>query len=193
MLLVTACLVARPASVTLVGGFGPSDNFFPESPFFTIFGEGGRDQIWFAQYDVGHTGVASPGTVIPQAVTDVFGTPGSQVEGFANSYGSSANSVQQFVVGNFGDVLNLNTFSWATSAPLGLVSGGTDLGLTDNFGAHITTHGADATMALYTIPGGIIPTNFQVTLDSLATYANFTDFVNALTSSGTGNINFNGR
>jgi hypothetical protein len=175
----------------LVGGFGPSDNFFPESPFFTVFGEGGTDQIWFAQYDIGHTGVASPGTVIPQAVTDVFGSSGSQFEEFANSYGFTPDTVNQFALGSSGDVLNLNTSSWATSASAGLFSGGTDLGLTDNSGAQITTHGADATMALYHgMPGDTITTNFQVTLDGLATYVSFNDFVNALESPGMGNINF---
>ena len=46
-------------------------------------------------------------------------------------------------------------------------------------------------MALYTTPGAFIPTNFQVTLDGIATYTSFNNFVNAIESSGTGNINFN--
>jgi hypothetical protein len=180
----------------LVGGSGTGSNFFPESPFWDIFLEDpNADVVWFAQYDIGHSGTADVGTVLPQAVTDVFGTPGSQFESFVNGYGFGADTVFNFTIGNpfgfEGDVINLNTSSWATSAAGGLFSGGSDLGLTDNFGAQITTHGADATMALYTTPGAFIPTNFQVTLDGIATYTSFNNFVNAIESSGTGNINFN--
>ena len=133
--------------------------------------------------------------MLTQAVTDVNGSPGFQVESFVNGYSFSTLDIFGFTTGNLfsaGDVINLNTNSWATSVANGLFSGGTDLGLTDNFGANITTHGADATMALYNgMPGDIIPTNFQVLLDSLATYTSFNNFVSSLESPGLGDIAFN--
>jgi hypothetical protein len=132
--------------------------------------------------------------VLTQAVTDVNGSPGFQVESFVNGYSFSTLDIFGFTTGNLfsaGDVINLNTNSWATSVANGLFGGGTDLGLTDNFGANITTHSADATMALYKTPGDIILTNFQVTLDGIAIYTSFNNFVSSLESPGLGDIAFN--
>jgi len=181
---------------TLVGGsnFFAGTNFFPEGGLDTIFlASSGRDDIWFGQYDIGHSGSAGVGMVLTQAVTDVNGSFGSQSEGTIDGYFFTL-SIRNFTTGNgfipAGDVINLNTNSWATSEAGGLFTGGTDLGLTDNLGAHITTHGADATMALYTTPGDVISSNIQVMLDGIDTYTSFTNFVNALKSSGIGNITF---
>ena len=132
--------------------------------------------------------------MLTQAVTDVNGSPGFQVESFVNGYSFSTLDIFGFTTGNLfsaGDVINLNTNSWATSVANGLFGGGTDLGLTDNFGANITTHSADATMALYKTPGDIILTNFQVTLDGIAIYTSFNNFVSSLESPGLGDIAFN--
>jgi hypothetical protein len=57
-------------------GFFADSNFFPEGGFDDILLESnGRNDIWFAQYDIGHSGTTGVGKLLTQAVTDVNGSP----------------------------------------------------------------------------------------------------------------------
>jgi hypothetical protein len=166
-----------------------ANNFFPEGGFDSIFlRSSGREDIWFAQYDVGHTGTSGVGVTHTQAITDVV----NGFESYVNNYFFATLGVSgvsggiPFTLGNPGDVIHLSGFSWGTGT---LFNGGTDSGLVSNTGASLGGFTGDASMFNVGSAGQSITAGIVV-LDSIATYANFTDYVNALKTATVGNLFF---
>jgi hypothetical protein len=182
------------ANDDLVGGFiftsaAAHNNFFPEGGNFDLvqLESGTQDNVWFATYDIGHSGTSDPGTLHHQAVTDI-NAAGNDV--FATGYPGFL-EVTNFTVGNlpvgannFADQIELSAFSWAHGA----IAGGTDLGLRTSSNGVIAA--GDATMDNVGVAGQATLSGIDVVLDSIAVYNSQADFVTALTASGIGNFRF---
>jgi hypothetical protein len=91
---------------TITGGAG-ADNIFGEGGNDTINLNSTNSTVWIGAYDVGSTGTGVGATHV-QAITDISG---AGVESFVNGYGSDITTVNGFVLGPTGDVLNFNPSS----------------------------------------------------------------------------------
>ena len=168
-----------------------TNNYFPEGGFDSIFLESSsQEDIWFAQYDVGHSGT-DVGVTHTQAITDL--SPNSFSDSFVNNYSFSRLNVSNFTLGNpfgfEGDVINVSPHSWANgTTPFGFNA----LGLVDASGSPVSAVSHDANMILVNSPGNLaaLPGQGEVVQDGIADYSSFTNFSNALKTAMVGNINF---
>jgi hypothetical protein len=177
-----------------------------------MFGDGGPDIIdmhsagssaatdseaYIGLFQSGFAGTVStpiaPVALYTQDITDI--SAGSET--YVNGYGSDATgslTINGFVTGSTGDILNLNAGSWigtfihqALTAPVGI---NTDIGLVQDDGAtNVSTVEHNATLQLDVDPGVVIPgSKADIVLDGIASYATSAALVTALKTTGVGDL-----
>jgi len=171
----------------LIGGSG-ADNFFPEggNDIVTINAPlGTTDNVWFAAYDVGHSGGThgtGTGTILTQAVTDII----SGTETFVNGYDKDTLTVNHFIWGpTGGDKIQFDEDSWA--------SGGSINGLTKSDGnTQVSSLAHDATFVQEGTANTVLTATADIIEDTISTYANASFLANALGQSAVGNLKLAG-